>query len=82
MRRGVEGLRTGLVNEGRDFPPHPGPLPLGGGEGESFAGLGGLIVILSSILRIRQKRGCRSLIEPWPIIPNASGGSGYSVPIA
>src|SRR5713101_2309326 len=26
------------------LPPHPGPLPLGGGEGECFADLGGLIV--------------------------------------
>ncbi len=36
------------------FPPHPGPLPLGGGEGECFADFGGLIVILSSILRNHQ----------------------------
>ena len=35
-------------------PPHPGPLPLSGGEGECFADLGGRIVILSTILRIHQ----------------------------
>src|SRR5258708_11058539 len=54
---GVEGLRTDDVNGRRDFPPHPGPLPLGGGEGECFADLGGLILILSSILRIHQYTG-------------------------
>ena len=36
------------------FPPHPGPLPLGGGGGECFADLGGFIVNLSSILRLHQ----------------------------
>ncbi len=33
---------------------HPGPLPLGGGEGESFAALECFFAILSAILRIHQ----------------------------
>src|SRR5260370_30076465 len=54
VRGGVVGLRMDLVNGGEVFPPRPGPLPLGGGEGECFADLGGFIVNLSSILRLHQ----------------------------
>ena len=36
------------------LPPHPGPLPLGGGEGESFAARECLFAVLSSFLRIHQ----------------------------
>ncbi len=52
VRGGVEGLLMDLVNGDESFPPHPGPLPLGGGEGECGAGLECLIAISSSILRI------------------------------
>ncbi len=37
MRGGLEGSHMDLVNGDETFPPHPGPLPLGGGEGECFA---------------------------------------------
>ena len=52
LRGGVQALRVDQANAGATFPPHPIPLPLGGGEGESFAGPEWVLAILSSILPI------------------------------
>ncbi len=49
MRGGVEGLRMDLVNGDEIYPPHPVPLPLGGGAGDPFASLECVFAILSSI---------------------------------
>ena len=64
VRGGVEALSMDLVKGVATFPPHPDPLPLGGGEGECGAGLECLIAILSSILRIHLTQ--KNFSQPMP----------------
>jgi Transposase and inactivated derivatives len=48
--RGCVAMRNVVLVNGREaFPPHPGPLPLRGGEGESLRGAAGWFPTVSPI---------------------------------
>ena len=47
-----------LVNACKAFPPHPGPLPLRGGEGERLRIAKNCFIALSAISEISQSLSC------------------------
>ena len=81
MRGRIAGVSVDSVNTVAAFPPHPGPLPLGGGEGELFSTLEALLLDLSSILWIHQyfpgsplwRSRVGEFVSPLPGLEKAAG---------